>query len=84
MVYLITGTIVGWGVDENGENTQTLLQTKMPIVSTETCIYSNREFFSRFTTDKSFCAGFRNGKPFASIYCVCCGLTTDPLINNSV
>lgn len=34
---------------------------KMPIVTHETCIWSNRDFFSKVTSEKSFCAGFRNG-----------------------
>lgn len=33
----------------------------MPVVTHETCIWSNRDFFSKVTSDKSFCAGFRNG-----------------------
>lgn len=37
------------------------MQAQMPVVSTETCIYSNREFFSQFTFEKTYCAGFRNG-----------------------
>ena len=55
------GTVVGWGFDETGDVTETLMQAKMPVVSTETCIFSNRDFFSRFTSDKTYCAGFRNG-----------------------
>lgn len=55
------GTVVGWGFDESGDVTETLMQAKMPVVSTETCIFSNRDFFSRFTSDKTYCAGFRNG-----------------------
>ncbi|KAK4878781.1 hypothetical protein RN001_011287 [Aquatica leii] len=55
------GTVVGWGFDESGDVTESLMQAKMPVVSTETCIFSNRDFFSRFTSDKTFCAGFRNG-----------------------
>lgn len=33
----------------------------MPVVTHEQCIWSNREFFSRVTSDTSFCAGFNNG-----------------------
>ncbi|KAF5283195.1 hypothetical protein FQA39_LY17387 [Lamprigera yunnana] len=55
------GTVVGWGFDETGDISESLMQAKMPVVSTETCIFSNRDFFSRFTTDKTYCAGFRNG-----------------------
>ncbi|KAF2882846.1 hypothetical protein ILUMI_23358 [Ignelater luminosus] len=55
------GTVVGWGFDQTGTVTENLMQAKMPVVSTETCIFSNRDFFSRFTSTKTFCAGFRNG-----------------------
>lgn len=55
------GTVVGWGFNENGILTTTLMQSQMPIVPLNDCLYSNREFFSQFTSDKSFCAGFRNG-----------------------
>lgn len=55
------GTVVGWGFDQTGTVTENLMQAKMPVVSTETCIFSNRDFFSRFTSSKTFCAGFRNG-----------------------
>ncbi|CAH1118379.1 unnamed protein product [Phaedon cochleariae] len=55
------GTVVGWGFDENKKLSNKLMQAQMPVVSTLTCIYSNRDFFSRFTSDKNFCAGFRNG-----------------------
>lgn len=55
------GTVVGWGFDHTGKVTEELTQAKMPVVSKETCIYSFPDFFSRFTTSKTFCAGFRNG-----------------------
>ncbi|XP_017770035.1 PREDICTED: coagulation factor X-like isoform X2 [Nicrophorus vespilloides] len=54
------GTVVGWGFDETGKVTEELTQANMPVVSKETCIYSFPEFFSRFTTKKTYCAGFRN------------------------
>lgn len=55
------GTVVGWGFDENRKLTTNLMQTKMPVVSSDTCIFSNRNFFSQFIFDKNYCAGFRNG-----------------------
>ncbi|XP_018328074.1 serine proteinase stubble isoform X6 [Agrilus planipennis] len=54
------GTVVGWGYDDTGALTENLMQAQMPVVTTETCIFSNREFFSRFTSSKTYCAGFRN------------------------
>lgn len=34
----------------------------MPVVATRQCINSNPDFFYKYTYDKNFCAGFRNGK----------------------
>lgn len=59
--FFYLGTVVGWGHDENNIITDNLMQAKMPVVSLATCIFSNRDFFSKFTFDKTFCAGFRNG-----------------------
>lgn len=58
----VLGTVVGWGFDENGKVTEQLTKAYMPVVSQETCIYSFPEFYSRFTSEQTFCAGFRNGK----------------------
>lgn len=55
------GTVVGWGFDETGNVTETLMQTKMPVVSYHTCVTSFPEFFSRFASPFAYCAGFRNG-----------------------
>ncbi|KRT86291.1 Trypsin, partial [Oryctes borbonicus] len=55
------GTVVGWGFDENGKLTEELTMLNMPIISKEACIYSFPDFFSRFTTSETFCAGFTNG-----------------------
>ncbi|VEN42173.1 unnamed protein product [Callosobruchus maculatus] len=55
------GTVVGWGFDQNKKLSNKLMQAQMPVVSSVTCIYSNREFFSQFTFENNFCAGFRNG-----------------------
>lgn len=55
------GTVVGWGFDETGKVTEELTKAMMPIVSQETCIYSFPDFYSRFTSNRTFCAGFKNG-----------------------
>ncbi|KAI4455114.1 serine protease gd n-terminus [Holotrichia oblita] len=55
------GTVVGWGFDENGKLTEELTMLNMPIVSKDSCIYSFPDFFSRFTTSETYCAGFTNG-----------------------
>ncbi|XP_055678836.1 serine protease gd-like isoform X4 [Lutzomyia longipalpis] len=56
-----TGFIAGWGRDENG-NFFTVLpkQSKIPVVSDETCLRSN-EAFVKITSEVTFCAGWRNG-----------------------
>ncbi|XP_025205868.1 serine proteinase stubble-like isoform X3 [Melanaphis sacchari] len=55
------GTVVGWGFDENNTPTEELKMAKMPVVSQETCLWSYPQFYSEFTSDRTFCAGFRNG-----------------------
>ncbi|XP_060878178.1 serine proteinase stubble-like isoform X2 [Metopolophium dirhodum] len=55
------GTVVGWGFDENNTPTEELKMAKMPVVSQQTCLWSYPQFYSEFTSDKTFCAGFRNG-----------------------
>lgn len=57
-----SGTVAGWGFDENGRVTEELTKANMPVVSQETCIYSFPDFYSRFTSEYTFCAGFKNGK----------------------
>ncbi|XP_071443129.1 uncharacterized protein [Hetaerina americana] len=55
------GVVVGWGYDERGMVTEDLMMAKMPIVSQQTCIWSYPQFFSHFTSNRTYCAGFRNG-----------------------
>lgn len=55
------GTVVGWGFDENRQISNNLRQAAMPVVSTDRCIFSNRDLFSQFLFDKNYCAGYRNG-----------------------
>ncbi|XP_025407941.1 serine proteinase stubble-like isoform X2 [Sipha flava] len=55
------GTVVGWGFDENDTPTEELKMARMPVVSHETCLWSYPKFYSEFTSDNTFCAGFRNG-----------------------
>lgn len=55
------GTVVGWGFDDKKHVSEYLMQAAMPVVPLETCIFSNRDFFSRLLFDKNYCAGFRNG-----------------------
>ncbi|XP_072382307.1 chymotrypsin-like protease CTRL-1 isoform X2 [Diabrotica undecimpunctata] len=54
-------TVVGWGFDETGRVTNQLTKAHMPVVAQETCIYSLPQFYSRFTSDHTYCAGYENG-----------------------
>lgn len=55
------GSVPGFGYNEQGLVSEDLNFIKMPVVTHEKCIWSNRDFFSKVTSDRSFCAGFRNG-----------------------
>ncbi|GAB0099246.1 hypothetical protein DMENIID0001_150960 [Sergentomyia squamirostris] len=55
------GVVVGWGRDEHGNvNTPEPKKAEVPVVSDATCLRSN-EAFSKITTDRTFCGGWRNG-----------------------
>lgn len=56
-----SGQVPGWGYNEYGVISEELSYAHMPIVSFQTCILSNPEFFSRVTSNTTFCAGFDNG-----------------------
>jgi len=53
--------VVGWGVDEFGKIAEELKMVKMPVVSQDICTKSDIKFFSLYTHETTFCAGFRNG-----------------------
>ncbi|XP_061382200.1 serine protease gd-like isoform X2 [Danaus plexippus] len=55
------GSVVGWGFDETGVATEELTLVEMPVVDQETCIRSYSEFFARFTSEYTYCAGYRDG-----------------------
>lgn len=55
------GIVAGWGYDETGQVTEDLKMASMPIVSQQTCLWSNSDFYPHFTSNMTFCAGFRNG-----------------------
>ncbi|XP_022831461.1 serine protease gd-like isoform X3 [Spodoptera litura] len=61
------GSVVGWGFDETGVATEELSLVEMPVVSQETCIRSYSEFFVRFTSEYTYCAGYRDGKIGTSV-----------------
>jgi dynein heavy chain len=53
--------VAGWGLDEIGNTAQKLKMVKMPVATQEACLWSDTTFFSKFTSNTTFCAGFRNG-----------------------
>ncbi|XP_072934206.1 uncharacterized protein [Epargyreus clarus] len=55
------GSVVGWGFDDTGVATEELTLVEMPVVDQETCIRSYSEFFARFTSNYTYCAGYRDG-----------------------
>ncbi|EFN68359.1 Serine protease gd [Camponotus floridanus] len=55
------GYVVGWGKDELGHAyVQEPRMAKVPIVSQESCLWSDQRFVS-FTSNRTFCAGMRDG-----------------------
>lgn len=59
------GTVVGWSLNEDSRLTDRLSQDYMPVVSSVICLISDPNLFGSIITDKTFCAGFRNGNcPF--------------------
>ncbi|KAK6621253.1 hypothetical protein RUM43_011559 [Polyplax serrata] len=55
------GTVVGWGFDEYKMLTEELRQAKMPVVEQKTCLWSYPDFYPQFTSNMTYCAGFKNG-----------------------
>lgn len=54
------GVIVGWGLDESGMQTAEPKRVEVPIVSDQKCLRSH-DGFGKITSDRTFCAGWRNG-----------------------
>lgn len=55
------GTVVGWGYDHTGRVTEHLTKARMPVIEHLQCVWSYPDFFSKFVSNRTFCAGFRNG-----------------------
>ncbi|KAG7303210.1 hypothetical protein JYU34_011675 [Plutella xylostella] len=55
------GSVVGWGFDDKGVATEELTLIEMPVVDQETCLRSYSDFFSRYTSEYTYCAGYRDG-----------------------
>lgn len=55
------GSVVGWGLDENEQTVEDLKVARMPVVSTEICLRSYPQFYSQFTNNGTYCAGYLNG-----------------------
>lgn len=55
------GIVAGWGKNEINEDIRYLLEATMPLVDSQDCRRSYRNFFSNFLNELKFCAGYRNG-----------------------
>ncbi|KAJ8711200.1 hypothetical protein PYW07_008442 [Mythimna separata] len=55
------GSVVGWRYDENATLDEELHLVELPVVSQETCLRSYPQFFAKFTSNYTYCAGNRNG-----------------------
>ncbi|XP_077287857.1 trypsin-1-like [Arctopsyche grandis] len=55
--YGLSGTIVGWGLNENDTASQQLMTGTMTIVSDTECLLSYASFFDKFVYENSLCAG---------------------------
>lgn len=65
------GIVVVWGFNERDEVSKLLGVANMPVVSVIECLKSNPDFFGSLLTEKTYCAGFRNGKS-SFTYKSCC------------
>ncbi|CAH0696692.1 unnamed protein product [Spodoptera exigua] len=54
------GSVVGWGYESTGKAREELTLLEMPVVDQQTCLNSYEQFFGIFTSDKTFCAGYRD------------------------
>ncbi|XP_047539417.1 CUB and peptidase domain-containing protein 2-like [Vanessa atalanta] len=59
--YEVTGTVVGWGIDQSDSLANDLHEATIPIVSTLTCFSYNPVFYSNILSERKFCAGHANG-----------------------
>ncbi|XP_022832030.1 uncharacterized protein LOC111360359 isoform X1 [Spodoptera litura] len=54
------GSVVGWGYESTGKAREELTLLEMPVVDQQTCVNSYEQFFGLFTSDKTYCAGYRD------------------------
>lgn len=54
--------LIGWVFDEGNQVLNELVSEKIPAVSQDTCKTSHNNFFTRFTSEYTYCAGKRSGK----------------------
>ncbi|XP_026492026.2 CUB and peptidase domain-containing protein 2-like isoform X3 [Vanessa tameamea] len=59
--YEVTGTVVGWGIDQSDSLSNDLHEATIPTVPTLTCILYDPIFYSNILNEKKFCAGNANG-----------------------
>ncbi|KFB48154.1 hypothetical protein ZHAS_00016219 [Anopheles sinensis] len=51
------GTVIGFGLDEDDEESDTLQQATIPVLDMETCLAYDNETYGKHLTTKMFCAG---------------------------
>jgi len=55
------GTVVGFGITETGNYSDTLRMAELPVVSSTECTDTGGDFFASMTRSTSYCAGYKNG-----------------------
>ncbi|XP_058122547.1 angiotensin-converting enzyme-like [Anopheles ziemanni] len=51
------GTVIGFGLDEGDEESDTLQQATIPVLDTQTCLAYDKETYGKYLTTQMFCAG---------------------------
>lgn len=64
------GTVVGFGLTENGSLSNSLKMAQLPVVSVTECASSHGDFFASMTRSTNYCAGYRNGTQVGLIYLI--------------
>lgn len=56
-----TGTVVGWGLTQNGTLSTVLQQGHFPVQDFFTCVKKDPAYFGQYLTKTNFCGGNANG-----------------------
>lgn len=55
------GTVIGWGLTEADEPSDTLREARIPVIDGLSCLETNRNAFGATLDSGMYCAGFQNG-----------------------